>query len=203
MSQAGEDTAIHPARVIRARAAAVLAADGEGFETRPVDQVTVDFEGVVLDGLRGERHRGLARPADARVPWFPRGTPIRNSRHLSLVSQDELDAVAAELGLSAIEPSWLGANLVIEGVPALSMLPRGSRLVFPQATTLAVEEQNAPCRKSGHAVARRGGGDARTPFAFVRAARRRRGLVAWVERPGLIRVGDAVEVRIPEQWIYA
>ena len=38
---------------------------------------------------------------------------------------------------------------------------------------------------------------------FVKAARHRRGLVAWVEKPGRIEAGEGVEARLPEQWIYA
>ena len=37
---------------------------------------------------------------------------------------------------------------------------------------------------------------------FPKAAKRLRGLVAWVEKPGRIARGEAVSVRIPEQWIY-
>ncbi len=37
---------------------------------------------------------------------------------------------------------------------------------------------------------------------FVTQARRLRGLVAWVEKPGRIEPGEAVSLKIPEQWIY-
>jgi hypothetical protein len=33
-------------------------------------------------------------------------------------------------------------------------------------------------------------------------AKRLRGLVAWVEKPGIIRAGEEISVRVPEQWIY-
>ena len=39
-------------------------------------------------------------------------------------------------------------------------------------------------------------------LAFVKVAKRLRGLLAWVEKPGRIVPGEAVSVRIPEQWIY-
>ena len=194
---------IVPSRKLTARVGRLLVADGDGFETREVDQITLDLEGVVLGGLLGERHRGHVRAADARVPWYPRGTPIRNARQISIVCPQETAEIAARLELDVVKPEWLGANLVLEGVPQLSMLPRGSRLFFPQAATLAVEDQNVPCQNPGRAIARHVGGDAGMPFAFVRAAARRRGLVAWVERAGLVRTGDAVEIRVPEQWIYA
>lgn len=194
--------AIVPARTLEARVAALMIADGDGFETRPVESVEVDFEGFVLPGLRGERHRGLARRADARVPWYPRGTPIRNTRHVSLVAADELAAIAEALAIPVVDPAWLGANLVIEGVTDLSMLPRGTRIFFPGFATLAVEEQNAPCRGPGKAIADRHPDRTGLDLDFVRAAKRLRGLVAWVERPGAIRSGDKVSLRLPEQWVY-
>lgn len=193
---------IVPARTLEARIAALLVADGEGFETRPVDAVEVDFEGFVLPGLRGERHRGLVRRADARVPWYPRGTPIRNTRHVSIVSPDELAAVAAALAIPTVEPAWLGANVVLEGVGDLSMLPRGTRLFCPGLATLAIEEQNAPCRGPGRAIAAHHPDRPGLDLDFVKAARRLRGLVAWIERPGTMRTGDRVSLRLPEQWVY-
>jgi hypothetical protein len=33
-------------------------------------------------------------------------------------------------------------------------------------------------------------------------AQRLRGLVAWVEKPGTVRPGETISVRVPEQWIY-
>ena len=196
------DVAIHPARALAGRLVAVMIADGDGFGTRSVEGATVDFEGFVIDGLRGERHRGHVRAADARVPWYPRGTPIRNSRQVSIVSVEDLAAIAAALDVAELGPEWLGANLVVEGIPSLSMLPRGRRLALPQGAVFAVEDQNAPCIVTGRAVARQCPGREGLDFAFVKAARRLRGLVGWVERGGVVRVGDAISVRVPEQWIY-
>ncbi|TJV75695.1 MAG: molybdenum cofactor sulfurase, partial [Mesorhizobium sp.] len=36
----------------------------------------------------------------------------------------------------------------------------------------------------------------------AKAAKRLRGLVAWVEKPGRITTGEEISVRVPEQWIY-
>ncbi len=193
---------IVPTRTLEGRVSSLMIADGDGFETRPVEAAELDLEGFMLPGLRGERHRGLARKADARVPWFPRGTPIRNSRHVSIVSADELAAIAGALDIPAVDPAWLGANLVLDGIPDLSMLPRGTRIFFPGFATLAVEDQNAPCRGPGKAIASRHPDRPGLDLDFVKAAKRLRGLVAWVERAGTIRAGDAVSLRLPEQWLY-
>ncbi|MCP8940234.1 MOSC domain-containing protein [Alsobacter sp. SYSU M60028] len=193
---------ITPARRIPATLAGLFVADGDGFVTRPVDEAELDLEGFVLPGIAIERHRGHARAADARTPWYRRGEPIRNSRQVSIVSTAELATIARGLDVPAVRPEWLGANMVIDGVENLSMLARGSRLFFAGGAVLAVEELNTPCRNPGRAIAKQYPDRAGLDLAFVKAAARLRGLVAWVERAGTVRAGDAVEVRVPEQWVY-
>ena len=104
------------------------------------------------------------------------------------------------MGLAEIRPEWLGANLLLEGIASLSFLPRGSRILFPSGAALAAEGYNPPCTGPGKAVHAVAG---TTPQAFVKAATRRRGIVASVERAGEIKAGDAAEVFVPEQWVYA
>jgi len=41
-----------------------------------------------------------------------------------------------------------------------------------------------------------------TSLLFPKVAKRLRGLVGWVEKPGIIRAGEEISVRVPEQWIY-
>lgn len=190
-----------PARRIAARIATLLIADGVGFVTHAVDELVLDAEGIV-----GDRHRGHERPADSRVPWYPRGTPIRNTRHVSLVAPAELARIAARLEVPEVRAEWLGANLVIEGLADLTRLPVGTRLVMPGGASLAVEGENAPCRHAGRAVAEGLAAQGHTvpagfDLAFAREAVGLRGLVAWVERPGVITVGP-IEARVPAQHIW-
>ena len=152
---------------------------------------------VTLEGFAGDRHAGMTRAADARVPFYPRGTPIRNTRQVSLVSEEELAELAAALCVAQIAPTWLGANIVTRGLPRLSHLPAGTRLFFPAEATIVIAEQNAPCSLPGKVLAREFPADATIGGRFVRAARDRRGLVAWVERAGAITVGDTVTVALP------
>ena len=63
----------------------------------------------------------MARKADARVPWFPRGTPIRNSRHVSLVAADEL--AAAVHARYSVDPADLAACTVYIGKTPLRRTP--------------------------------------------------------------------------------
>lgn len=190
------------ARRLSARVAGLFVADGDGFVTRPVAELELDLEGILLPGLAGDRHRGHSRAADVRVPWYPRGTRIRNTRQVSILSPDELAQIAGALDVPRVTAEEVGANLLVDGLVHLSHLPRGTRLHFPSGASLAVEDENAPCRFAGASVAKRNPGREGLDLAFVKAARHRRGLVAWVERPGKVLPGEKIDVRIPEQWIY-
>jgi hypothetical protein len=167
------------------------------FVTRELAEVRVTFEGI-----EGDRHAGLTRPADVRTPWFPKGTPIRNTRQLSLVSSEELAEVAGTLGIPKVLASWLGANLEVSGVPRLTLLPPGTRLFFPEDAVLAVEGENAPCIGPGRVIEAHHPDGPKVASRFVKAARQKRGLVAWVERPGLLRAGDEVRVMLPNPVTY-
>lgn len=190
---------IIPRKRLRARLAALLAADDanarHNFVTSRREALSLGFEGI-----RGDRHAGWTRPADARTPYHPRGTAIRNTRHLSLVSAEELGAVAAAMGLPELLPEWLGANIVLEGLELLSFLPTGTRLFFPDGATIVAEGYNPPCIGPGKVIADAAAGA--NPQAFIKAAARRRGIVASVERPGHITTGAEVVVVTPEQWLY-
>ena len=193
------DTGIVPAKKLLAAVDAVFTASGGDFVTRAVDALDLGF-----DGIAGDFHGGSTRLSGGREPWYPRGTEMRNERQLSIVAADELAQIAAGMGIAGIEPEWIGANLVLGGVPRLSMLPAGTMLFFAGGVTLKVDGQNAPCRLAGRSVAMNAGMDDVEAGAllFPRHGRRLRGLVAWVEKPGRIARGEQVSVRIPEQWIY-
>ena len=194
-----DEIEIRPARKLAARVAGTFIASGPTFET-----FTTAALDLSLDGIAGDHHHGPTRRSGGREPWYPRGTRMRNERQVSIVAADELAVVARRMGLAEIRPGWIGANLVLDGVPRLSMLPSGTLLFFAGGTTLKVDSQNKPCRIAGRLVAERAGMTDREAgaLAFPKAAQRLRGLVAWVEKPGHIENGEAVSVRVPEQWVY-
>ncbi|CAN7651105.1 molybdenum cofactor sulfurase [Mesorhizobium amorphae] len=190
---------ILPAQKLAAKVAALYVAPFDHFETRPVDELRLGF-----DGIDGDFHAGATRRSGGREPWYPRGTEMRNERQLSIVAADELAIVAVRMSLKEIKPEWIGANLLIEGVPRLSMLPSGTLLFFKGGVTIKVDAQNGPCRIAGRSVAEHAGmaDHGAGALAFPKAAKRLRGLVAWVEKPGTIVAGEEISVRVPEQWIY-
>lgn len=190
---------ITPQQQITGKVGGVFSATGATFTTQPVEALNLTFEGI-----KGDHHSGLTRKAGAREPWYARGTEMRNERQLTLLCPAELSAVADEMGIDRIEPQWIGGNMLIEDIPNLSMLPAGTLLFFEGGVTLKIDFQNAPCRFSGAAIADQYPELDHTKLAlgFVTAARRKRGLLAWVEIPGTIRAGEAIRAQIPEQWLY-
>ena len=86
------------------------------------------------------------------MPWFPKGTLVRNTRQVSIVSTEELALIAEALGVPQVLAAWLGANLELAGVPRLTQLPPGTRLFFPEDATLVVDGENEPCRTAGRAA---------------------------------------------------
>ncbi|MDI6028010.1 molybdenum cofactor sulfurase [Corticibacterium sp. UT-5YL-CI-8] len=190
---------IIPGRKLTASVSGLYLAAGRDFVTEAVDSLDLGF-----DGIAGDFHTGVTRRSGGREPWYPRRTEIRNERQLSIVAADELAIVAERMDIAEVKPEWIGANLLLEGIPMLSKLPAGTLLFFRGGVTVKVDAQNGPCRLAGRAVAERAGMEDIEAGAllFPKAAKRLRGLVAWVEKPGRISVGEEISVRVPEQWIY-
>ncbi len=161
-----------------------------------------DVVEVTLEGFTGDRHAGLTYPSGGRTPHYPRGTTIRNSRQVSLVSVEELAEAAAALGVPEITPEALGANLLVSGIPMLSYLPPGTRLFFSTGAVLVVEGENGPCTAAGAEVQKCFPDVPDVTTRFPKAALHQRGVVAWVERAGQIAVGDDVRAVIKTRVVY-
>lgn len=165
------------------------------LEAEPLQEIAVGFAGVA-----GEEHGGLTRPSCSRVlAQHPRDTVIRNVRQFSIVSAEELALIAARMGLERIEPAWVGASIVVEGLPDFTHLPPSSRLQGPDGVTLVVDMENRPCHLPAKVI------DGVYPGfgkAFKAAAKGRRGVTAWVEREGRLAVGDGLRLHIPDQRVW-
>lgn len=160
----------------------------------------LDTAELRFEGIDGECHGGMTRPACVRTKaQYPKGTEIRNVRQLSVLSAEELAQIAVEMGLDAIDPAWMGASLVIKGIPDFSHVPPSSRLQFPSGASITIDMENRPCIYPGREIEkdRPGFGP-----AFKPAAENRRGVTAWVEREGVVAVGDRVTLHIPDQPVW-
>lgn len=183
---------------LRGRVVAVLVGlDKHSLVTTRQPEARVTFE-----GFAGDCHAGLTRPSDGRTPHYPRGTEIRNSRQISLVSEEELADIAAALKIPLILPEWLGANILVGCIPNLTQIPPSTRLFFSGGTVLVVEGENRPCLAPGKVIEAQHPSIADIAANFVKAAQDKRGIVAWVEKPGVICEGDEVRLQIPRQVLY-
>jgi MOSC domain-containing protein YiiM len=167
-----------------------------GLEKQSVPEIRLLFSGV-----EGDCHGGLMRKSDSRMlKQFKRGTPVRNSRQLSILSVEELAEVAVRMGIPIVKPEWVGANLVTRGIPDLTLLPPSSRLQFSSGAMIVVDLENHPCRYPADIIQRH---NPEQKMGFVKAAMHKRGVVGWVEAEGIVRAGDSITVWIPPQRIYS
>jgi len=166
-----------------------------GLQSKAVDAVTVNYA-----GFEDEAHGGLTRPSCTRVKLqYPRGTEIRNTRQIAVLSHEELAEIVQAMGIDAIDPGWIGANLVFEGIPELTKLPPSSRLIFEGGVSLVVDMENAPCRYAAEAIE---GHRPEQGMTFAKHAKGRRGITAWVEREGEITIGERARLHTPPQRLY-
>ncbi|MXQ08721.1 MOSC domain-containing protein [Alphaproteobacteria bacterium GH1-50] len=167
--------------------------DAPEIEANSSERLSLTFAGVES----GEVHSGLTRPSCSRVTaQYPKGTEIRNTRQVSIVSEEELATIASALDLEKLDPRWLGATIVVRGIPDFSYIPPSSRLQAEDGATLTVDMQNRPCSLVARTIeqARPGHGK-----GFKAAAKGRRGVTAWVEREGALVLGGTLRLHIPDQ----
>jgi MOSC domain-containing protein YiiM len=155
-----------------------------------------------LRGLVGDKHFGMTYASDAHIPQHPLGTEIRNDRQITIISVEEMAGVAVDLNIPEIKPEWMCANLLLQGIPNLTQLPPSTRLRFSQGAVVVVYLENLPCGNVGGIIQRQ----YRRPGLseqFVQVCLHKRGLLACVERAGIIAAGDTFRAEIPEQVIYS
>lgn len=152
---------------------------------------------LTFAGINGEDHSGLERPACSRVnQLYDLGTPIRNTRQISLLSAEELEYISQEIGLDALAPTLLGANIIVRGIPYLTLVPPSSRLQFQSGATITIDMENLPCNLPAIEISSEHPGNGK---GFKSAAHKRRGVTAWVEREGSIQIGERCRLFVPSQ----
>ena len=170
--------------------------DRESLRAEAVDRLDLGFAGD-----EGARHEGVNRASCTRVKnLYPIGTEIRNVRQLSILSEEELAVIAEKMKLDELDPGLVGASMILRGIPDFTYVPPSSRLQAESGLTLSVDMENRPCVLPGREI------EAVEPghgTAFKRAATNRRGVTAWVERPGDIGVGETLTLFLPDQRAWA
>lgn len=152
---------------------------------------------LTLAGYEAEFHAGLTRPSCSRViQQYLRHTDIKNARQLSVVSEEELALIAADMGLSTLAPRLIGASLVIRGIPDWSHVPPASRLIGEGGPGLVVDMENRPCHLPAPFIELENPGLGK---GFKAAAKGRRGVTAYVEQVGTLMLGMRLRLHIPDQ----
>ena len=166
-----------------------------GLDKSPTGSLTLTFDGIV-----GDCHSGPTMVSDARtLKQYPRGVPLKNRRQVSIVSVEEMAEVAEALAIPVLPPEWVGANLLVSGIPDLTILPPATRMMFSSGATLIIDLENQPCKYPAEIIERHHPGHG---SAFVARAKHKRGLVAWVEREGTIASGDSIRLLLPPQRLW-
>lgn len=168
--------------------------EGSGtMRSEPLQAAEATFGGFV-----GEAHGGLTRKSCVRVTsQHLKGTEISNTRQLSIMSAEEVAEIAGIMGMDDIDPSLLGASMILEGIADFTHVPPSSRLQCEASgATLIVDMENRPCVLPGREIEQdyKGFG-----AKFKPAAVGKRGVTGSVEREGLFKVGDIVRLHIPDQ----
>ena len=157
----------------------------EGME--PVDMINATLEGIIKS-----RHYGFTRWSNSRK------MVVRNERQWTGLSVEEVEIIRQKMNLRELAAEILKPNILIQGIPDFSQLPRGTKLAFENGTLLVVEEFTDPCTPMGQRIANRyitdADGKPIKANMFPKAANHERGLVGVIEQPGIIRPGDKVEV---------
>ncbi len=110
------------------------------------------------------------------------GDPEPNTRHLTIVAQEALEAVNDQLQVE-LGPGSIGENVQVSGLGDLSNLKDGDILELGEKVVVRVTSQNAPCATLNvhHKE-------------IIKAFLGRRGVTATVVETGALRPGDAVKV---------
>ena len=167
----------------------------ENIRSAPLEKAFASYA-----GFDGDFHAGLTRPACVRVRNLHlKGTEIRNARQLSILSAEEMAQIAEAIDLPSLDPTLLGASIILEGIPDFTFVPPASRLQSADGTTLVVDVENGPCNLPAREIENETPGHGK---GFRAAALGKRGVTAWVEREGPLAIGDELRLFVPDQPVW-
>jgi MOSC domain-containing protein YiiM len=115
---------------------------------------------------------------------------------MCVMSAEEIAAIASKMGVETLDPSYLGATLVIEGIADFTHVPPSARLQAASGATIVIDMENRPCVLPARGIEDDMPGHG---AAFKAAAKDRRGVTAWVEREGTLTLGERMRLHIPDQ----
>lgn len=171
-----------------------------GSGSKDITSVAKESVNVTLEGFAGDTHTGLTRSSCVRVKrQYEVGTTIRNTRQISIVSEEELAIIAGRLNIAHVKPEWLGANICLSGVPDFSCVPPSARLLFSGGVSVVIDAENEPCQYPADIIEQHFPGSGKL---FVKNAMGIRGVTAWVEREGVLNKDESVAIHVPRirQW---
>jgi MOSC domain-containing protein YiiM len=173
----------HDGRMTSARVVGVSRDGKHRFSKHPEEAITL----VAGLGVEGDAHFGATVQHLSRVRRDP-SQP--NLRQVHLMHRELFDELTER-----VEPGQLGENITTEGVDLLG-LPRGTRLRLGEEAVIELTGLRNPCvqidRFRPGLLKQVVGTD--EAGAVVRKA----GVMAVVISGGVVRPGDAVEVRLPD-----
>jgi hypothetical protein len=151
-----------------------------------------------LDGVRDDRHRGFSRFSMAReIDFIQKDQEVLNLRQVTIVSQEENNRIAQELGVWSVSASDLWANVLISGWEDFSKLPVWAIVRFSRGAFLMLTWDNFPCIVAGTQVQTATPEIAWIDKGFVKASIHRRGQTAIVYKTWVIKAWDTYEIIIP------
>lgn len=147
-------------------------------------------------GIVGDHHTGPTRVRST-------GEIVRNVRHFTAVTPQELGAAAESLGVPYIDPAWIGANICFgyEGPePFTASLRAGTRLYDAHGrAVLEAMGETEPCLDAGKMIAAQFPGLDVHAELFPRCAIGRRGIYGIVLEEATIRLGDTLTAELPRR----
>ncbi|MBS3093199.1 hypothetical protein J4456_01310 [Candidatus Pacearchaeota archaeon] len=177
--------------------------------TREVNQIQINHLGIL-----GDRHHRAVRPSTGREKsLYPKGTFIREHRHVFVVSPYDCKILSDLLNFD-VKPELLGANLVIgreDGQDySISSLPQNTYLLIasneareftkPPIATLKHYVLQQGCGITGNSIAERYGDKSLTQ-KFMASSKDNRGIVCSVEQPvdnpAIINSGQIIFFKFP------
>lgn len=168
---------------------------GLNNDAKDLSTTATDSVDVAYTGFTGDSHSGLTRRSCARVAkQYPKNTEIRNVRQISALSVEQLNQIENNMELDTLHPEWLGANMIVSGIPDFSQVPPSSRLIAANGTSLVVDMENSPCKFPGDYIDQQVPGKGST---YPKSALGKRGVTLWVEHPGTLAIGDTLRLHIP------